>query len=145
MKGILTAAAATASLILAAGAAADEHISNEAEIRIQMELEANVVNSSCQAQLEMEYYQKGSNAVVESVLTNEQCAASAGTYVIQVRYRGSDSEIRTKDFPETWQRSDNEPIKNVREYFVGDDVDVIRVRSRKLRCSCTDRDEPADE
>ena len=145
MKGILIAAAAAACISIAAYALAGEIAGQEAEIKMQMELESNVVDTSCQAQLEMEYYQKGSSAVVESILTNEHCDASSGAYVIQVRYRGDGSEIQTMDFPETWERSDDQPIKSKREYYVGDDVDIIRVRSRKLRCSCTVEEEAAEE
>ena len=65
---------ATASL-----AVADEdesNINNEAKIRTSIAVEQTPATNACKAELEIEYYQKGSSAHVESTLTNEDCGAS---------------------------------------------------------------------
>ena len=125
---------ATASL-----AVADEdesNINNEAKIRTSIAVEQTPATNACKAELEIEYYQKGSSAHVESTLTNEDCGASSGSYVIQVRYRGADRQTQSKDFAESWVRTDTAPVEIEKDYYIADDVDIIRVRSRKLRCNC---------
>lgn len=129
----------TLLLTVASFAAADEdesNISNEAQIRTIIVVEQTFATNACKAELEIEYYQKGSSAHVESTLTNADCGASSGSYVIQVRYRGADRQTRSKDFAESWTRTDTAPILDVKDYYIADDVDIIRVRSRKLDCSC---------
>ena len=128
-------------LLLAAAsfAVADEdesNISNEAQIRTTIMVEQSFATNACNAELEIEYYQKGSSVHVESTLTNADCGASSGSYVIQVRYRGADRQTHSKEFAESWTRTDTAPVLDVKDYDIADDVDIIRVRSRKLDCSC---------
>ncbi len=128
-------------LLLAAAsfAVADEdesNINNEAQIRTTIVVEQTIATNACKAELEIEYYQKGSSVHVESTLTNADCGASSGSYVIQVRYRGADRQTRSKDFAESWTRTDTVPVQVEKDYFIADDIDIIRVRSRKLNCTC---------
>lgn len=114
----------------------ESNINNEAKIRTTIVVEQSFATNACKAELEIEYYQKGSSVHVESTLTNADCGASSGSYVIQVRYRGADRQTRSKDFAESWRRTDTAPVLDVKDYYIADDVDIIRVRSRKLDCSC---------
>ena len=85
-------------LTVASVALADEdesNISNEAMISTTIEVEQTLATNACKAELEIEYYQKGSSAHLESTLTNDDCGASSGSYVIQVRYRGADRQTRS--------------------------------------------------
>ena len=131
------------SFFAATTAFGDEHRDDDrviegqaAEIRIQIEAEHEYATDACEARLEVEYYQKGDSVHVETVLNNEQCDASSGSYTLQVRYRGDDGEVRTADFEELWERSDAEPITLGKDYYVAENIDVMRVRSRGLRCEC---------
>jgi hypothetical protein len=103
------------------------------QIQMKMEIQPN----ACRAHLGVEYYQRGEHAHVTTELTNDDCAASSGRYTIRVRFRGEDGEIRNLDYPETWERADASPVESVKDYFVGENVDVIRVRVRDLKCECT--------
>ena len=126
-------------LTAASFALADEDenkINNEAMIRTTIAVEQIPAIIACKAALEIEYYQKGSSAHVESTLTNEDCGASSGSYVIQVRYRGADRQTQSKEFAELWERADTDPVLVEKDYYIADDVDIIRVRSRKLKCTC---------
>jgi hypothetical protein len=122
---------------------ADDKVNNEAEIRLVIDVPQGLETAACQASLEIEYYQKGSSAHVESTLSNDDCGASSGSYVIQVRYRDADGKLLSKDFMETWERLDSSPVTVEKDYFVADAIDIARVRSRKLNCTCAP-DEPAD-
>jgi hypothetical protein len=126
-------------LTVASFALADEdesNINNEATIRTTIAVEQTFATNACKAELEIEYYQKGSSAHVESTLTNDDCGASSGSYVIQVRYRGADRQTRSKEFAELWERADTDPVFVEKDYFIADDIDIVRVRSRKLNCTC---------
>ena len=133
-------------LVTASVANSDEGesvIKNEAEVRTIIEIEQEFATNACKAEIEIEYYQKGSSAHVESTLTNEDCGASSGSYVIQVRYRGADRQTKSKEFAELWERTDTAPVLVEKDYFIADDIDIVRVRSRKLKCACAP-EEPAD-
>jgi hypothetical protein len=126
-------------LVTAGYAIADEDelvLKNEAEFSTIIEMEHAFATNACKAELEIEYYQKGSSAHVESTLTNDDCGASSGSYVIQVRYRGADRQTRSKEFAELWERADTDPVFVEKDYFIADDIDIVRVRSRKLNCTC---------
>lgn len=90
----------------------------------------------CEASLQMEYWQKGDVAEVTSTLTNPECGASNGDYRMLVRYRSEDGELHTDEYQQTWERDDSAPIVATRQYPIGDDVDLVRVTSRGLSCSC---------
>lgn len=92
---------------------------------------------SCAAHLSLEYYQSGENAHVKASLTNEDCDASSGDYILEVRYRDENNEVRNIDYAESWARSDDSPVQLARNYLIGKNVDLVRVRSRDLRCECT--------
>ena len=124
---------------------ADEHISNEAEIRIELDVKHEFATDRCQARLDVEWYQKGPSVHVESTLVNDDCDASSGSHVVRVSYRGADGERQQKEFEETWRRHDGEPVRMAKDYFVADDVDVLRVRPGKLRCVCSAKNDATDE
>jgi hypothetical protein len=135
----MTKTAFLVSLLIVTPTWADEEgelINNETEFSMTIEVKTEYASNACVANLEMEYYQKDSSAHVEAVLTNDHCGASSGSYVIQVRYHDADGKIHSKDFPETWARSDSNPVVIERDYFVADDIDVTRVRLRGLDCEC---------
>jgi hypothetical protein len=90
----------------------------------------------CAATLGLEYYQKGSHAHVKSTLKNEQCAASSGSYIIRVSYIPEEGEPGQAEFEETWSRDDDADIVNEKDYYLGENIDVRRVASSKLRCTC---------
>ncbi len=148
MKKILLLSSLLFSLLIIAptwAAEEEERIINESEFSVTIEAKTEYASNACMANLEIEYYQKGSSAHVETLLTNDHCAASSGSFVIQVRYRDADGKNQSKNFPETWARSDSKPVVIERDYFVADNIDVTRVRSRDLNCECApDESEDSD-
>lgn len=110
------------------------------EVRVTKTIKLEHRAGGCKANLQLEYWQKGDVAEVETTLTNPECGASSGEYTLQVRYRGDDGEMTTDEYPETWVREDSEPILTTKQYRIGNDVDLVRVRSRNLSCECQDTD-----
>ena len=99
----------------------------------------------CMAQLELTYFQKNTVAVVDSTLSNTECGASSGDYVVLVRFRDENNEMQTLQYSETWQRDDDQAVASHNEYLIGENVDLVTVRSRKLHCICDPVEEEAPE
>ncbi len=123
----------------------DDAGSDTMTIEFSKTIKLDMHMGGCQANLQIEYWQKGDIAEVNSTLTNPDCGASSGDYTISVRYRDDDGEMTTDEYQETWEREDPEPIATTKQYEIGDNVDLIRVRSRKLSCACTDRQTDQDQ
>lgn len=122
----------------AQGACAQEKESKKHhEIRYKMTLDtAPPAQHRCEAQLVFTYIQNDTVAAVNSTLNNEDCGASSGEYTMLVRFRDEHNELQSLEYPETWQRDDDQAIESSRNYFIGDNVDLVSVRSRKLQCIC---------
>lgn len=90
----------------------------------------------CRANLSLEYWQEGHLARVNTTISNNECAASGGEYRIRIVYRGDDGEAVTDEYDESWERDDERTVSVSRTYEIGDDVDLLRVRSRGLTCAC---------
>lgn len=97
-----------------------------------------VVITDCEAIIKFEYTQRGAVARVEGTIGNETCPASSGSFTVSLRTSNDDFEQTTLDFHETWQRDDGENVSFSRDYDIGDNVDLIRVRTSKSMCKCAE-------
>ena len=132
---ILCMALTTAS----AASLADERVTTELEFKGTIDVPAPPPTKSCSATLGLEYYQKGTHASVKSTLENHQCGASSGSYVIRIRYRTDVGDMDSVEFDETWSREDDANIVTEKDYYVGEDLEIRRVSSTRLRCECAER------
>jgi len=115
----------------------EEGPKNHHEIRYEITLSTTPQeNPRCEAQLLLTYSQKNTVAEVDTTLNNPDCGASRGDYTIRVRFRDENNELQSLEYPESWGREDDQPIEQRKEYFVGENVDLVSVRSRKLQCKC---------
>ncbi len=123
----------------------EEESKKHHEIRYKMTISTTPPeNPRCEAQLLITYIQMNTVAQVDSKLTNSDCAASGGDYMIRVRYRDENNELQSLEHPESWRRDDDQPIEQRKEYFIGENVDLVSVRSRKLQCKCDAAGEEVD-
>ena len=138
----------TVTLLFAAHASAEREreINNTATISKTFEMKVESKSSHCQATASQDYFQRGAEAQVETSIDTDECGPAAGSYVIKISVRADgEEEARVLEFPETWERSDDAPVEIVRRYPIGDDVDLLRVRTRKLSCNCTAASAEAEE
>ena len=117
--------------------------SEEFEKRVPVTLEYNTV--ACKADLRLEYLQKGLNAHVKTTLSNEECDASFGNYIVRIRYKDAQGEIDQVEFEETWIRNGDADVTSEKDYFVGDDIDIVRINTRRLSCSCKELETKEEE
>ena len=128
----------------AASAQEEKESKKHHEIRYKMTISTTpLAEQPCEASIYFTYIQKNTVAVVDSTLSNSDCGASGGDYTVFVRFRDDNNEMQSLEYPETWQRDDNQDIESRKEYFIGDNVDLVTVRSRKLRCICDHSGEEA--
>jgi hypothetical protein len=92
----------------------------------------------CAATVEVAYTQRDINVGVEGTIAHDTCAASSGDYKLVVGVRDQNGEQKTLEFFESWQRQDDQPVKFSGVYPIGENVDVVRVRTVQLRCTCAD-------
>jgi hypothetical protein len=93
----------------------------------------------CEATLAIDYTQRDSMVSIDSTIENKACAASRGEYKLAVTIRDEHGESHILDFMESWQRENDQPVRLKRDYPIGKNVDVVRVRPMQLTCSCTDK------
>lgn len=96
----------------------------------------DLVVTDCEAIITFEYTQRGALARVEGTIENETCPASAGSFTVSIRTSNDNFEQATQEYQETWQRADDQPVSFSRDYEIGDNVDLIRVRTSKSMCKC---------
>ena len=95
-------------------------------------------SAQCTATMELSYFQRNTVARVTGKIENKICAASGGEYTLAVNVRDANGEIKTLEFAETWQRADDKTVELAKDYPIGENVDLTSVRSRRLRCTCTE-------
>ena len=120
-------------------------IENRIETEYTVELTAESAKDYCHANAGFEYWQSNTVAHIEGEITNEDCAASGGDYVVSVVYRDEHGERQRRDHTETWSRVDKEPFSFAHDYEIGENVDLIRVSARKVVCICAESPEEDKE
>ena len=140
--------AVTAMMVLAAYAwAGEEPEFSETTSRTKtMEIKIESTSNLCSAIASLDYQQRGAEAEVATSVHTDDCAAANGSYMLKITVRGdADKEPRILSFEESWERSDNTPVESLRRYPIGDDVDLLRIKARKLSCRCADTTEQLAE
>lgn len=110
-------------------------VRTEREVTLSLELAKPTVQL-CQAAIQSEYVQRDTFVSVEQVIDNASCGASSGTYEVEVQIEDQAGERRTLVFGESWQRDDDLSVVKTASYPLGDSVELIRLRSRGVSCSC---------
>ena len=128
-----------AMLCTATAAADDKEIeAKSATFSKTFEMKVEQHSTECEATAVLEYFQRGGEAEVEATIENHDCAASSGEFTIETTVRADGQMDSEKlSFPETWSRDDEDPVVITKRYPIGDNVDLMRVKVRKLRCECS--------
>jgi hypothetical protein len=113
------------------------HVVVEQDVSIKLEIKQKPT-AACAATAEFEYQQHDTVAHVAGAIENTQCAASSGDYVLAVSVRDAKGELTTIEFPQQWARSDDQSVKFTHDMPIGPNVDLVNVKTRRLRCTCTE-------
>ncbi len=112
-------------------------LSSEKQITTKVEF-VQPESKSCQATLTLGFDQRNTMAAVDGTIENTMCAASGGDYELAITVKDGSGELKTLEFTEKWQRSDSKSVIFSSRYPIGDNMDLVRVRARKVHCVCTD-------
>jgi hypothetical protein len=117
----------------------------EAEKKYTIRFETTEHKRYCKASVWVEYNQYDTVASYDGEIKNEDCGASGGSYTITVRYQDESGEVHSVDSEHTWHRDDDQTVIFRGEQSIGENVDLIRVRARKIQCVCDDVETPGVE
>ena len=145
MGDITTVTRALALLLAGLPLCAFSQEAMESTRKYQIPFETTEHKQYCKARVSIEYGQYDTEARYNGEITNEDCGASGGTYVISVRYRDESGEVHSVEAEHTWHRDDDQKVLIDGAQAIGENVDLIRVRARKIRCVCDEPESPAAE
>ena len=118
-------------------------VRTEQQLKVSLEVPAPEV-LQCEASTLTEYQQRNNIARVTGSVSIANCpAGSAGTFDVVARVRDDSGEIKPLEFAETWQRDDKGDSPFSGDYPIGDNVELMNVRIRNLKCTCADVPEAA--
>lgn len=91
----------------------------------------------CQATISLGYSQRNTLARVHIDIEHQACKVSTGSLEIVTSIRNDEGVSSQLVFPESWEQTGNEAIAFQRDYAIGENVTLTRVRSRRVTCECT--------
>jgi hypothetical protein len=100
---------------------------------------AGAAGPQCEATTLTEYQQRNNVARVTGTVSLANCAAgTTGSFTLVARVRDDNGETRPLEFNESWQRADAQDHRFSTDYPIGDNVELMTVRVRDLKCTCAD-------
>lgn len=143
------AAIVTASMALLTGtssAAQDQRVSpgQHASKEFTVKLEAKPHKQYCKARAVIEYSQKNTIARIGGEITKEGCMVATGDYTVSIRFRDENGETHDLEFEEQWASDSELPVSFGSDYEIGQNVDLVRARTKRLRCLCVETEDAGD-
>jgi len=118
-------------------------VRTEQQLKVTLEVPQPEV-LQCEASTLTEYQQRNNVARVTGSVSITNCpAGSAGTFDVVARVRDDSGEIKPLEFAEKWQRDDKGNSPFTGDYPIGDNVELVNVRIRNLKCTCAEAPEAA--
>ena len=119
----------------------------ETELTFLIDLPA-LLSAQCGATTTTEYRQLDTIARVNGTLEIADCTAAAGAFTVELKVRDETGADKPLEFSETWQRNDGEDVTFAADYPIGDSVELVSARVRRLSCTCADpvkEESPAED
>jgi hypothetical protein len=118
-------------------------VRTEQQLKVSLEVPAPEV-LQCEASALTEYQQRNNIARVTGSVSIANCpGGSAGTFDVVARVRDESSEIKPIEFAEKWQRDAQGDASFTGDYPIGENVELVNVRVRNLKCTCAEAPEAA--
>jgi len=107
----------------------------EPELNVAIPVPA-IASAQCSATATTEYRQANTLARVNGALAISDCAAASGGYTVIIRVRDESDAEKLLEFNETWQRRDDQDVKFMADYPIGENMYLMSTRIRNLTCTC---------
>ena len=112
----------------------------ETTVRAQANLRSAAAAPSapqCEATTLTEYSQRNNVARVTGTISLANCpAGTTGTYNVVARVKDETGETKPIEFSEIWQNDAAQDVQFTADYPIGDNVELVNVRVRNLKCTC---------
>jgi hypothetical protein len=129
--------------VAAAAAAEANTVKTEQQLNVTLDVPAPEA-LQCEASTETQYSQRNTVARVAATVSVANCSAgSTGTFTVVARVRDDSGETKPLEFAETWQRDDSKNVTFTNDYPIGENVELVNVRVRNLKCTCATAPEAA--
>jgi hypothetical protein len=138
-RAVVKYAELEAEYVQAGGAKTDVE---PAQLAVLEEAPPPVAESSgpqCEASTLTEYQQRNNIARVTGTVSIANCpAGTTGSFMLVARVRDENGETRPIEFDQSWQRDDAQDHTFNADYPIGENVELMNVRVRNLKCTCAD-------
>ena len=125
------------------GVAEPAAVRTEQQLKVSLEVPQPEV-LQCEASTLTEYQQRNNVARVTGSVSITNCpGGSTGTFVVVARIKDESGEIKPLEFAEKWQRNDKGASPFTGDYPIGENVELMNVRIRNLKCTCAEAPEAA--
>jgi len=125
------------------GVAEPAAVRTEQQLKVSLEVPQPEV-LQCEASTLTEYQQRNNVARITGSVSITNCpGGSAGTFDVVARVKDESGEIKPIEFAEKWQRDDKGNSPFTGDYPIGDNVELVNVRIRNLKCTCAEAPEAA--
>ena len=123
--------------------AAAETVRTEQQLNVTLDLPQPDA-LMCEATTLTQYSQRNTVARVTGTVSVANCpAGSTGTFNVVARVKDDSGETKPLEFNETWQRDDAKDVSFTNDYPIGENVELVNVRVRDLKCTCAAAPEAA--
>jgi hypothetical protein len=127
----------------AVAAAEATTVKTEQQLTVTLEVPAPEV-LQCEATTLTQYQQRNNVARVTGSVSISNCpAGSSGTFDVVARVKDESGETKPIEFAEKWQRNDTGDAQFTSDYPIGENVELVNVRVRNLKCTCAETAEAA--
>ncbi len=110
----------------------------EQEIRLSFRLAPPPTELQCSATTTTASEQRNTIARIHTTLEIRDCTAASGTFTVELRIKDDGGTEKPLEFTETWQRSDTTDVQFTADYPIGENVELVDARLRRLSCTCAD-------
>jgi hypothetical protein len=115
-----------------------ETVRLEQEIRLQFKLAPPPTELQCSASTTTASEQRNTIARINTTLEIRDCTAASGTFTVALSIKDDSGAQTPLEFTETWQRSDEADVRFTADYPIGENVELVNARLRRLTCTCAD-------
>lgn len=109
------------------------------DLEVRVAALAGASGPQCEASTLTEYQQRNNVARVSGKVSIAACpAGTTGSFTLVARVRDESGASTTIEFDETWQRDAAGDHAFNTDYPIGDNVELMSVRVRSLKCACAE-------
>ncbi len=110
----------------------------EQEIRLSFKLAPPPTELQCSASTTTASEQRNTIARINTTLEIRDCTVASGTFTVALSIKDDSGALTPLEFTETWQRSDEADVRFTADYPIGENVELVNARLRRLTCTCAD-------